>query len=301
MAPKGRGSVALTRIIVLIGVLVCAAALKGFIPTGTPMPGVLLTSGTDFSLSGDVGDLAPGDSSSLVLTAANPQPAAIVVTSVTVSVPAPPAGCPTADLTLGGNAFTGTPPAATVAGLSQAVPAGGSASVPLPIMLARDAPSGCQSVTFPFDYTGTASYGPPPTPPPTPSPATVTVLSVHPALVRLGHPVTFSIAVTGGHGTPAGTVRLYLCTRPRALAPGSASRCRAAVALGRAMVLSRSGTARLRLSALPPGRHVVFASFRPARATGYAPSLSRTSTVTVTGTLRFCGRSGRCPAAAGSR
>jgi hypothetical protein len=265
-----------------------------FARAGAPIHEIVLTSGTDFGLSGTAGGLAPGDSSSLVLTATNPQPAPIVVTSVTVSVTTVPGGCPASNLSLGGTGFTGTPPTATVTGLAQAVQASGSASIPLPIMLAGDAPSGCQNVTFGFGYAGTATYA---TATPPPAPATVTAMFAHPDPVRTGHPVMFSASVSASAGTPSGTVTFYLCTRPPALPPGPAPRCKAFVALGRPVVFDGIGAARLKTSALPPGRQAVFAGFRPASGTAYLPSLSRTVTEIVVGKLRFRGGSRPRPAA----
>src|SRR6202007_349661 len=101
----------------------------------TPMPAAVLTSATGFGLSGTVGDLAPGASSALVVTAANPYGVPITLTSLTVSVPAVPANCPVSDLTLASTAFTGSPPTVTVTGLSETVPANGSASVSLGVLL----------------------------------------------------------------------------------------------------------------------------------------------------------------------
>src|SRR5437660_12496146 len=109
------------------------------------MPGAVLTSATGFELSGTVSDLAPGAPATLVVTATNPYSVPITLTSLTVSVPAVPANCPASDLTLASTVFAGSPPTVTVTGLSRTVPSNGSATVPLAILLVRNAANGCQN------------------------------------------------------------------------------------------------------------------------------------------------------------
>ena len=124
-----------------------------------PTPGTLLTSASNFGISGNVTNLVPGLGTTLTLTVSNPSSGAITLTSVAVSVSTVPPACPVSNLTLNGSAFTGTPPTVTLSGLSQSVPGNGSVNVPVPILLVRAAPNACQVVTFPFTYSGTANVG----------------------------------------------------------------------------------------------------------------------------------------------
>lgn len=240
------------------------------------MPGAVLTSATSFGLSGTVSNLAPGVSSTLVLTATNPYSVPIMLTSVTVSVPTVPAGCPVSNLTLASTAFGGSPPAVTVPGLSQAVPANGSANVPLTILLARNAANACQSVTFPFAYSGTAAY----------TAATATVLASSPNPSLFGSPVTFTATVTtspAAANPPIGTVTFYRCTNPANLASGSpASACSASIALSPAVKVNGMGQASFATSSLPGGSYPLFATFSPSDATNYSGSASASITQTVT-------------------
>jgi hypothetical protein len=179
-------------------------------------------------------------------------------------------------LTLAGTACGGSPPAVTVSGLSQLVPANGTANVSLPILLARNAANGCQNVTFPFSYSGTAAY--------TAATTTTVASSANPSL--FGSPVTFTATVTASPAAanpPAGKITFYLCANPANLAPGSpASACTTPVALGPATALDGSGQARLSTSGLPGGSYPVFARFTPSDATSYAASASASITQAVT-------------------
>jgi len=254
-----------------------AAYFWGAGPHGAaPMPAAVLTSATGFGLSGTVGDLAPGASSALVVTATNPYSVPITLTSLTVSVPTVPANCPASDLTLASTAFTGSPPTVTVTGLAQTVPANGSASVSLAILLARNAANGCQNVTFPFSYSGTASY----------TAATTTTVASSGSPSLFGHPVTFTATVTAGApaaNPPPGTVTFYLCASPANLAAGSpASACATPVALGPAVPLGASGQAGLTTADLPGGSYPVFASFAPTDASNYSAGSSASITQVVT-------------------
>jgi hypothetical protein len=77
MARRATGRTELTWIIVIAGVLACAALLASVSSSGPPRRGPLLTAGTDFRLSSTVSNLTPGVSSSLVLPATNPYSVAI--------------------------------------------------------------------------------------------------------------------------------------------------------------------------------------------------------------------------------
>jgi hypothetical protein len=268
----------LVRTLAAVALLAGAAYVWATAPGGRALtPGAVLTSATGFAISGTVGNLAPGVSSTLNVTATNPYTVPITLTSLTVSVPSAPANCPVSNLTLNNAAFAGSPPVVTVTGLSQQVPAnGGSATIPLTILLARNAPNACQNVTFPFNYTGAASY----------TAATATSLTASPNPSLFGSPVTFTATVTASSPAPnpaPGTVTFYLCTSPASLAAGSpASACSSSVALGPAVTVNGSGQAALSTASLPGGSYPVFALFTPADPTSYAASSSASITQAVT-------------------
>jgi hypothetical protein len=121
-----------------------------------PMPGRWLASGRDFSLTGAVANLAPGAAGSLPVTASNPYGEPISVTTITATVARTLPGCPAGELSLGGVTFAGNPPAATVSGLAAEVPAAGSTTIRLPVLLARSAGNGCQATAFRFIFSGDA-------------------------------------------------------------------------------------------------------------------------------------------------
>src|SRR5690242_5585563 len=127
MRKLGRGAPGIAARRIRLGRVLAAAALFGgaaylWGPAAqgrTLMPGAVLTSATNFGLSGTVSNLAPGAPATLVVTATNPYSVPITLTSLTVSVPAAPAACPASALTLASTAFNGSPPTVTVTGMSQ--------------------------------------------------------------------------------------------------------------------------------------------------------------------------------------
>ena len=273
------------RTIAVAAALACAGSLAvivlhGRAPTPKAADAAVLLSGTDFTLSGTVGNLTPGISSQLVLTATNPQASAIRLTTLTITIPKAPARCPVVNLEIGGAVFSGSPAAVRVTGLAAVVPAHSLAKVPLPILVARSAPNACQAVTFPFQYAGTATVvgaGQP----------TFTFLASAPNPSAVGVQVAFTATVgtqpqlTRHPPFPAGSVTFYLCTDPASLPTRSlASTCLTAVALGPAVTLDAHARARLVTTSLSGGRHPVFARFTPA-GSEYAPSASTTITQLV--------------------
>ena len=110
--------------------LLCAGLLVFILPPSGHklLPGVELASGANFGLFGSVSGLTPGVNSTLLLNVSNAYNVPITVTSVSVSVPTPPASCPLSNLTINGLAFSGSPSSVTL-GLSQLVPASGSANL----------------------------------------------------------------------------------------------------------------------------------------------------------------------------
>jgi Bacterial Ig-like domain (group 3) len=270
----------------------------------------MLTAGRDFGLSGSVANLGPGGPASLLLTATNPYPIPITIINVTVTISAAPAGCPLANFTIAGQSFAGRPPTLTITALSRTVPASGSASFGVSILLTRSAPNICQDVTLKFRYGGTATSARHRRHGGGIGTQVMTVIGSHPDPSLFGHRVTFTADVLARtpsavwrHNPPRGTVTFYLCTDPAILPPGSApAPCRRPVVLGGPVPLNGPGLARLSTASLPGGRHTIFAIFRPA-SPGYAPSYSGTISQFVRFTARRpepgrCGSvtGGRCPA-----
>ncbi len=232
--------------------LLTGAGLVAFLlpQAGRALPAAVLTSGTEFGISGSVTGLAPGVRATLTLVVQNPAAFPITVTEVTIAVPVPPAGCPAANLRIGGLALTGSPPAVTVSRLAQRVPGAGSASFGVPILLARTAPNRCQTVTFSFAYHGTASSQPGP---PHHRRGLLVLLTAHPDPSLSGQQVRFTAGVLAiGLPRPHGTVTFYLCLRRL-------------VALHRPVPAGRGGTASISTASLPPGRQAICAVFDPAR------------------------------------
>lgn len=183
-----------------LGLLALAGVALVTIPR-TFAPHVVLTSGEDFSIAGQLSSspspavtpaqFFPGTQRYLVLTVTNPQQVTITVNTLGVSV-APdstatplPADCPASDLDLSQASFTGA---------LSVPPNGGTASAWLPISL-RDTHTdqdGCEGATFYFDYTGTAQY--------TEVYATQTSVgsSLNPS--QVGQPVTYTATVTAVAG-----------------------------------------------------------------------------------------------------
>ena len=268
-------------LIAAVAALLVAALLVTMTARGnrTLLPGTELASGGGFTLSGTVGNLTPGVSAALLLTAANSYSVPITVTSVAVSVPSVPTGCPVSNLTINGTAFTGGPPTVTVNGLSQVVPAAGSATVSLPILVASTAPNGCQTATFPFNYAGSAIYTAP----------TVTTLVAAPNPSTFGQLVTFTATVAANvtppsaAATPVGTVTFYQCTNPANLPSGSpASACTTKVAISPAQSVNVSGQATYSTSSLALGSYMIFAVYTPTDPSSFIASSSSTVTQVVT-------------------
>ena len=99
---------------------------------------------TGFQISGSVGGLYPGETAPLMLRVTNPQPFAIVVTSIATTAGSPNPGCLASYLTVAG--FSGQ---LTVAAQS-------SGQISVPVTLSHAAPNACQGASFPLTYTGSA-------------------------------------------------------------------------------------------------------------------------------------------------
>jgi hypothetical protein len=273
----------ITRIVVTVVVLIGSMLAAGLAVAGADSPPqraqlVSLSSGSSFDLSGTVGSLAPGLVSSLVLQVTNPNAFAITLRTVEISVVSEPAGCPSDNLTIAGQAFSGAPPTLTVTGLSAVVLAHQSATQALAILLDRSAGNGCQDVTYAFQYLGTATgvtvvVGNLPT-------STTVTSTPNPSYV--GHQVTLEARVVVAWVTkpdilPSGRVTFWRCRRPAHLPSHSmASACHSAVPAGQPARLI-SGVARLVLRHLAAGSYVYFATFAPSGAM-FARSNSRTIT-----------------------
>jgi hypothetical protein len=273
-------------------VLVAAAVLAIAASPGHTTPGAILAADSDFTISGTVANLAPGVPGDLPLTVSSGFAYPITVTELGLTVAETPAGCSLAYFTVGGQAFSGTPPEVDVADLALLVPASGSASLNLAILLDRSAPNSCQDVTLQFSYGGSASASPSPSPspthtrrpPPPPGFGIVTVLSARPDPSLFGQRVRLTASLRGPV-TPAGTVTFYRCASPSGLPSGSPPvECARAATLGRAVPVSGNGYARLTTASLPPGHVALFAVFRPVSG-AYGPSYSGT----ITQVVRFSG------------
>jgi len=263
----------------LSAALGCVAILAQGAPAARQgVHGYVLTAGTDFGLTGGVTGLSPGLTASLVLTATNPLGETIIVRTVTAAVPAAPPGCPAGDLTLGGVGFGGSPPSATVTGLATAVPAGGSARITIPLLLARGTGNQCQEVTYAFTFVGTATgpgvkrrhrprFGP-----------YAVVVSSRPNPSVPGQRVAISAALRGGPAArpPAGSIRFYRCTSPAGL-PAYSPRfeCRRWSRIGPVVWLSGGFEAGVTTRGLPLGASALFAVYKPQPG---PPGYSVTST-----------------------
>ncbi len=270
------------RILTAAGALACVVGVVSILQSGgNPDPRLaataLLTSGTDFGLSGTVGDLAPGLSSRLILRATNPGRRAITLRKVTIVVSAVPARCPVAGLTIDAEAFAGSPPALTITGLRALVPARASATVSLAIRLARRVGDRCQRARFPLSYSGEATTGNPGT-------ATSVHLTSFPNPSEADLPVVFRATVEVRRlvrAQPAGDVTFYLCIDPRRLPSGSpASACIKSARLGPPVDTRHGKSASLIVTSLRPGSHAIFAKFTPD-VPGFSPSASTTVTQRV--------------------
>ena len=269
----------------ILATLTVALAALFLVSSGPslPSPGTVLASGNDFGMSGTVSTLAPGVASTLAITIDNPQTAPLTVTQVTVSVSPDPSGCSAlSNLKLNSASFAGSPPSVTVTGspLPQTVPAksgstDGTATVSLPILVSRSSGNGCQNVTFPFLYSGRATFTAP----------TTTTLASSPNPSTWAQPVTFTATVLASPSSanPAvGGVTFYRCTNPASLPANSpASACTSAVALGPSQPVNASGQATLTTSTLPAGASPIYAVFTPTDATSYTTSSSKTITQNV--------------------
>jgi hypothetical protein len=114
-------------------------------PPDTPNPHVgEAGGGPRFTLSGNVDGLWPGAQRTLVVTAENPYPFDIVLTSLNVGVAAASASCPASVLHI-------SSPAADVR-----IAARGRRAVELVASLDPDAPDGCQGAIWTLSYTASA-------------------------------------------------------------------------------------------------------------------------------------------------
>jgi len=299
MAPRSASRFRLRRLVPVGATLLVAAAVVG-VAGGrggkTLAPGMQLASGSGFTLSGTVSNLAPGVASTLVLTAGNTYNVPITVASVSVAVSSVTTACPVTYLSINGTAFTGTPPTAAItvngssvpalpASVPSPVPASGSATISLPIEVALGAPNACQTTTFNFTYAGSATYTEP----------TLTTLTAAPNPSNVGQSVTFTATVAANITpvsaavTPVGSVTFYQCTNPATLASGSpASSCTTKAALSGAVAVNGSGQATYATSTLAVGSYPIFAVFTPTDSTSFAASSSTTLTQVVSLVYTSC-------------
>ena len=98
-----------------------------------------------FGISGSADGLYPGASRSLTLTVTNPFPFSIVVTTISTTVSAASSTCGATNLSV-----------ATFAG-QLSVQAKGTSQTNVTATMAHGAPNACQGVSFPLQYSGSAT------------------------------------------------------------------------------------------------------------------------------------------------
>lgn len=237
-------------------------ALTGFASNPTPSPKLVLTAGTDFSVtstitawpacSGSTVDFYPGVTDCLTYTVTNPLSVAITITSLsaTPSAASLPVGCPASLLDLSGADYSGTP--------TLTIPAGGSGSVSEQLTMQDNGnQDACQGAAVSLDLSGTAQY--------TDSTTVGLTSSANPSTA--GNSVTFTATVTGANPTidtspPSGTVDFFSCTDVT---------CTTATLLGSGTIDTTTGQATFSTAGLPVGSNFVEAIYQGA-GTDYAAS-----------------------------
>jgi hypothetical protein len=255
----------------LMAILALTAVLTGLGRTASVKPDLLLTAGTNFTVTSSISSspstevpamLFPGAVRYLSYTVHNPLTVPITVDSLSTSLDPEfqiPPMCPAANLDLSGTGFTG----------ALTVPASGVAQVSRPISLLNTNTNqdGCKSVTFHFVHAGTATY--------TQVFATTTTLTSAPNPSLLSQSVTFTATVTPA-GTPpsgpTGTVNFELC-------PTTA--CSTPTSMGSAGVQA-NGQATFSTSTLTAGTYIVRAAYLGDGPTAnFSGSTSNTVSQTV--------------------
>lgn len=174
MSTRKFHSLRLVWVVAVAGVLAAAVPTVFAIelhPQPVPLSGAILTSSSNFGLTGSVSNLAPGTAQpdNLGITVTNPYTVPIDLLSVTVTVTAvdqtgsstPETSCPGTELYLDNTQFSGSPPQAivTFAPAAHPVNPGSPVVVPMTLLLGQTAGNSCQNVTFQFGYAGVATYG----------------------------------------------------------------------------------------------------------------------------------------------
>jgi hypothetical protein len=265
---------------------VVLAATTGALPhTARNATAAPLAAGSDFTISSTISSsvtssagpalLYPGVTRYLWFTVHNPLAAPITVTALGISNVEAPAACSTANLDLGDPTFAG----------AVVVPARSARTVPAPKPIALiDLPTvnqdACKNVTFRFTFTGSGWYSDtPPTPPATRKIGTATVVVTSPNLAPVGTAVTMTARVVPTDPTSAsGAATLRARTPTGAIAFYLTSSAGRKSLLGRA-TLGADGTARLRMTTLPPGAGRVHAVY--VGSTTHAASTSRPATISI--------------------
>lgn len=184
--------------------------------------GAQLTSASNFGVNGSVTNLTPGVGAPMTLKFSNPYTNAadsITVKSVTVTVsptttvPNAPPNCSAGSLSLvyeGGAPiqFTGSPPSATVtfvSGNQPYIPAQSTANnSDVSVLLDSHASNtGCQSVTFPFNFSAAGTY--------MDGTSTVVTSSANPASIDqlVTYTATVTPSMSGESPSPTGSVIFY--------------------------------------------------------------------------------------------
>ncbi len=266
---------------ILVAVALCvllagaAAVISASAPAGS-QPRYVTTAAGAFTLTGSIGGMSPGVTTSLTLTVSNPQSVPLHLQSVAASIasaiytgtgtPAPPTCASYLTPTLPHSWTSWTGPTTIPAASGPASP--GSAVITVPLSFANSPvnQNACEHVTFNLSYSGSAYYSDP----------TTTVLAASPNPSNIGAPVTLHATVSPTYsGTPpTGSVAFTGPSGPLAGSPVSLS----------------GGVATLTTSTLPAGSSAITATFTPsATGTGGGPDfLGSASTATSAVVLAGC-------------
>ena len=140
--------------------------LVGPIPVTMPAAGAdPAVAGDDFVITGEVGDLYPGQRTTIDTQVTNTQPFTLRVTSVEVSADDAMSGCP-------GSLLSFDPIAAPVD-----VVAGATGPVPVPVELDFDTPEACIGASWPLTFVASAVQVGPAQEPPSSTTTSTTVAS----------------------------------------------------------------------------------------------------------------------------
>lgn len=230
------------------------------------VPGMQLTAGSDFAMSGTLSGLIPGTSQELRITATNDVDATLTVTSVTAKLTGvTPSTCPVTKLTVGGTTFTALTQAVTTStevdvALGPDTGSTRTKQVWAPTaVLARTAPNTCQSATFDFAYSGVSTY----------TDSTSVVLSTTTTSpIEAGQSVTLTATVTATNAAEDSSLPHTFAARVDFYECGSGSSC---TLIGTAAFTSGTTTATFSEKLMTAGTYVFEARY-PGYTTDFSES-----------------------------